>query len=103
MCGRYPFYDTSASKLEEIIKSGKLTYAEPEWKSISDKGMYIHVWYCLYLVYCSLITGPLYSSNLMDTAKSLISRMLHVDTTRRLRAGEVLNDPWIMVSHVTVT
>ena len=43
MCGRYPFYDTSSSKLEDLIKSGKLTYSEPEWKSISDKGTYMCV------------------------------------------------------------
>jgi serine/threonine kinase 33 len=38
LCGRVPFYDTSPSKLEELIKSGKLTFPEPEWKEISDKG-----------------------------------------------------------------
>lgn len=30
-------------------------------------------------------------------AKDLIARMLHVDTTRRLRVGEVLDHPWIKV------
>ena len=35
-------------------------------------------------------------------AKDLITRMLHVDTTRRLRVGEVLDHQWIKVGGAAV-
>ena len=38
LCGNVPFYDTSVSKLNELIRAGKLEFSEPQWASISDEG-----------------------------------------------------------------
>ncbi len=39
MCGRFPFQSNVASKLEELVQEGKLTFYEIEWINVSQAGM----------------------------------------------------------------
>ena len=78
-------------KLEECILKGEVRFMDIQWITISSQGTckIIHV-YTLYVHIC------------IPTAKVLIEGMLCKDTTRRLTALRVLNDPWFTVSMYTM-
>eukprot|EP01098_Paradermamoeba_levis_P003749 TRINITY_DN1667_c0_g1_i1.p1 TRINITY_DN1667_c0_g1~~TRINITY_DN1667_c0_g1_i1.p1 ORF type:complete len:366 (-),score=157.56 TRINITY_DN1667_c0_g1_i1:122-1135(-) len=68
LCGFPPFYDEDEEALYDSIIVGKFTYPEPYWTNVSD------------------------------SAKDLINRMLVVDPAERLTAAECLNHPWVQGS-----
>ena len=65
LCGKMPFNGETADELQQAILSAHLGFTETEWITISEG------------------------------AKDLIRGMLHVNTTSRLTARQVLEDPWI--------
>jgi len=66
LCGFPPFYEDNTAKLFQTIMDGKYDFPDPEWTNISD------------------------------SAKDLIQRMLTVDAKKRITADEALEHPWIL-------
>lgn len=65
LCGFPPFYDDNNKKLFSLIIHATFTYPEPYWTDISE------------------------------TAKDLVNKLLVVDPKKRLTATEVLAHPWM--------
>jgi len=66
LCGFPPFYEDNTAKLFQTIMEGKFEFPDPEWTNISD------------------------------SAKDLIKRMLTVDPKKRITADDALEHPWII-------
>jgi len=66
LCGFPPFYDDDNEALFEKILNAEYTFPKPYWNGISD------------------------------SAKDLISRLLVVDTKKRLDADGILKHPWVV-------
>jgi len=66
LCGFPPFYEDNTAKLFQTIMDGKYDFPDPEWTNISD------------------------------SAKDLIQRMLTVDSKKRITADDALEHPWIL-------
>jgi len=66
LCGFPPFYEENTAKLFQTIMDGKYDFPDPEWTNVSD------------------------------SAKDLIQRMLTVDSKKRITADEALEHPWIL-------
>jgi len=65
LCGFPPFYHESTAALYKQIKKGQYDFPDPYWTDISDSG------------------------------KDLVRRLLTVDPAKRLTAPELLKHPWI--------
>jgi len=65
LCGFPPFYDDNVQVLFEQIMAGSFDYPDPWWSDVSD------------------------------SAKDFINKLLDVDPKKRLNAAEALNHPWI--------
>lgn len=65
LCGFPPFYDDDNNKLFSLIKNSKYEFPSPYWDDISD------------------------------SAKDLISKLLVVDSSKRLTTEEILKHPWL--------
>jgi serine/threonine protein kinase len=65
LCGFPPFYDEDIKQLFEQIKKGAFDFPSPYWDEVSDN------------------------------AKTLIKKLLQVDPKKRLKASDVLSDPWV--------
>lgn len=65
LCGYPPFNGPSDVEIMKVVKTGKYSFDDPDWKHISKD------------------------------AKALISKMLQYTPAKRLSAKEVLDDPWI--------
>ncbi len=44
LCGCMPFNGETAAHLEESIMSGHIKFKEPEWISIANQGVLLHVY-----------------------------------------------------------
>lgn len=66
LCGSHPFREEDQSKLFEQIKGGQYDFHESRWSRVSP------------------------------SAVNMVSRMLTVDPTRRWRAAQLLQHPWIL-------
>jgi len=65
LCGFPPFYHQKTSELYKLIKKGEFDFPAPYWTDISD------------------------------SAKDLVRRLLTVDPKTRITAEEVLQHPWV--------
>ena len=65
LCGYPPFFGDSDQEILARVRTGKFTYPEAEWRSISKE------------------------------AKELISKLLEFDATKRISAEKALSEPWI--------
>lgn len=68
LCGFPPFYHPKTSELYRLIKKGEYDFPAPYWTDVSD------------------------------SAKDLITKLLQVDPKKRLTAEEVLKHPWVQGS-----
>ena len=65
LCGFPPFYHDESDKLFEIIKVGNFSFPSPYWDEVSSE------------------------------AKDLISKLLILDSSKRLNADQILEHPWL--------
>jgi calcium-dependent protein kinase len=65
LCGYPPFKGKNHKEIFDNIKSGKFSFASPQWKNVSRE------------------------------AKIMIKKMLTFNPEERVRADQVINDEWI--------
>ena len=108
LCGCMPFNGDTAAHLEESIMSGHIKFKEPEWISIADQGALLHVYNTYPSLSVCVCNYPYIARGMIVyvfhnyPAKELIEGMLHLDTVKRFTARQVLEDPWITVSHAAI-